>query len=307
MKDIKPLLLLLLSIGLVGTWVFHFYDKASYSKISTDIAVKDSVALANAIKDSLAKTYSSAISNLDAQLDSSKTHADSLRISLDTKLQEINKLKTEISGILGKPSVSKNELSTAKEKIALLQEKVGELETQNTSIEEEKKQLNVVLGQLTQNVDNLEQNIRKITSENEALTEKINLASTFVASNVHLAAVNMKADKEQETNQLKKADKFVISFALQNHSNQYDNAEVAIVIIQPDNQVLQNSKWDSGLFDTKSEGKKNFTRMVRFDYNKGEQKNLSFSLDADQFQKGNYQLQVWHKGIMIGKAYTGLN
>ncbi len=141
--------------------------------------------------------------------------------------------------------------------------------------------------------------------KNAALQEKIALASVFVASDIRLTAVNMRGSRETETTQSKKADKLVVSFVLQNHLQDYPNSEIAIVIVQPDRQVLQNPNWDSGSMDTQA-GRKNYTRMIRFDYAKGEQKALTFSLDVDEFQKGNYLLEVWHKGILIGKAVTGL-
>jgi hypothetical protein len=45
--------------------------------------------------------------------------------------------------------------------------------------------------------------------------------------------------------------------------------------------------WDSGSFETKSEGKKSYTRKMRFDYAKGEQKALIFTLDVAAFSERN--------------------
>jgi hypothetical protein len=117
----------------------------------------------------------------------------------------------------------------------------------------------------------------------------------------------VRPDKEQETSLARKADKFVASFVLQNNFNEYMNAEVMVVITEPDGRVLQSSTWDSGSFETKTEGKKNYTRKVRFDYNKGEQKALIFTLDVDVFQKGTYTLQIWHNGILVGEVNKTLS
>ena len=46
MKDTKTLLLMMLSAGLTGTWVYHLYDKTQYSKRRTEVYIKDSVAVA---------------------------------------------------------------------------------------------------------------------------------------------------------------------------------------------------------------------------------------------------------------------
>jgi len=307
MKDIKPLLLVLLSVGLVSTWIYHIYDKTVYSQRKTEIYEKDPLSVANAVKDSLDKLYSAAIRELDTRLDSSRSNAASLQSRLDNKLQEINKLKLEISNILGKRNFSKSDLGLARQKIGELQKKVEDLNDQNLSMEEEKKQLGNTLLQLTQNVDSLQLNIRRLSVENEALNEKVKLANVFIASEVKIEAVEVKGSSEENTSQAKKADKFVASFIVQNRVNQFSNVEVTTVLIKPDGQVMQSTVWDSGTFDAKNEGRKNFTRKIKFDYEKGEQKYLLFTVDTEKCQKGTYTFQVWHNGIMIGQATKKLS
>ena len=307
MKDIKPLLLVLLSFGLVSTWIYHIYDKTAYSQRKTAVYEKDPLSVANAVKDSLNKLYSATIRELDTRLDSTQTSAASLQSRLDRKLQEINKLKLEISNILGKRNFSKSDLGLARQKIGELQKKVDDLNDQNLSMEEEKKQLGNTLLELTQNVDSLQLNIRRLSVENEVLNEKVKLANVFVASEVKIEAVDVKGSSEETTSQAKKADKFVASFIVQNRINQFLNVEVTTVLIQPDGQVMQSTVWDSGTFDVKNEGRKNFTRKIKFDYEKGEQKNLLFTVDTEKCQKGIYTFQVWHNGIMIGQATKKLS
>lgn len=307
MKDTKPLLLVLLSLGLVSTWVYHIYDKAQYSRQTAGTDVKGQEAITNAIKDSLNNIYSVTISDLDSRLNSTKFNADSLQNKLDGKLKEINLLKNEIRGILGKGDFSKIDISIAKQKIEELQQKVNELNDQNITMEEEKKQLNNVLVQLTENVDTLQRNIRRLSSENESLNEKISLASVFIASELKIEAIEVRGTSEESTSQAKKTDKFVASFVVQNRVNQFSNAELTTVLLKPDGQVMQSTVWDSGSFDTKSEGRKSFTRKIKFDYEKGEQKNLLFTINTENCQKGVYTFQLWHNGIKIGQATKTLS
>jgi len=278
-----------------------------YSKRRTEVYIKDSAAVADAIKDSLNKIYSATISELDNRLNYTKVNADSLQNRLDSKLKEINLLKSEIGGILNKRDFSKKDLVEAKQKIGELQQKVNELNGQNITMEEEKKQLRNVLEQLTQNVDTLQQNIQRLSNENEALNEKINLASIFIASELRIEAIEVKRSGEEPTSQAKRTDKFVASFIVQNRVNQFSNAELTTVLLKPDGKVLQSTAWDSGSFDTKNDGKKSFTRKIKFDYLKGEQKNLLFTIDTENCQKGIYTFQVWHNGIMIGQATKSLS
>lgn len=278
-----------------------------YSQRRTEVYIKDSAAVADAIKDSLNKIYSATINDLDNRLNYSRVNADSLQSTLDNKLNEINRLKSEIGGILNRRHFSKNDLGTAKQKIKELRQRVNELRGQNLTMEEKKNQLTRVLEQLTQNADTLQQNIRRLSIENESLNEKISLASIFIASEIKIDAIQVKKSGEEITSQAKKTDKLVASFVVQNRVNQFSNAELTTVLIKPDGQVMQSTVWDSGSFDTKNEGTKSFTRKIKFDYAKGEQKNLLFTIDTGKCQKGIYIFQLWHKGIMIGQATKKLN
>lgn len=306
MRDTKPLLLLLLSIGLISTWIYHIYDKAQYSKQTTEVK-EDPTSAIDSSKDSLSKIYSATITDFDTRSAYSTTKEDSLKNRLDEKLSEISVLKNEIKGLLNKSNFSNIDLNIAKEKIATLQQKVDDLDDQRTTMEEEKNQLSNVLEHLTQSVDTLQRNIRRLNTENASLNEKITLASVFIASELKIEAIEVKGTSEEATSQAKKTDKFVASFVVQNRVNQFSNAELTTVLLTPDGQVMQSTVWDSGSFDTKSEGRKSFTRKIRFDYEKGEQKNLLFTIDTEKCQKGTYTFQLWHNGVKIGQATKTLS
>lgn len=297
----------MLSVGLVGTWVYHLYDKTQYSNRRTEIYIKDSVAVAQGIQDSLQKMYSYTINDLDTRLDSTRTSADSLKTQLNVKLLEIYKLKTEIDEILKNKGASKGDLDIARRKIGELQALVDELTGEKNSMEEEKKQLNSVLSQLNGEISGLQQNMQRLGDENKALTEKVNLASVFVASELKISPVTTKNDKEQETNIAKKVTKLIISFTVQNNVNEYANADVYIVVLQPNGKVLKNDVWESFSTETYNGTKISYTRKLRFEYNKGEAKHMVFSLNADEYEKGNYTFQLYHNGYKIGQTVKTLN
>ncbi len=70
--------------------------------------------------------------------------------------------------------------------------------------------------------------------------------------------------------------------------------------------MLQNSAWESGVIDTK-DGKKIYSSKMLFDYDKGEIKHIKFTVSTDKYQKGNYTMQVYHLGKMIGKTFRTLS
>lgn len=302
MKDSRNLILGLLSAGLVITWVYHLVDKTGYTNHRREVFIKDSAAVAQAVSDSLNRIYNSTINSLDLSLDSIKSNAGQLQGQLGDKLIEINRLKTEINTILHKNDLSKQDMVKARALTAEMKSRIEELQNQNKTIEEEKKQLSSEFDGLNLQVTALTQSNTKLDNENKTLNEKLAEAGTFVASELRLSAVQTKSNKEMETTQARKAEKFVIAFLLQNNVNSYENSEVYVVLTDPNDQVLEFSAWDTGLFDTKSEGRKKYTRKIRFAYTKGEPYEILFTLNAPAYVKGNYLLQVYHNGRLIGKA-----
>ena len=303
MRDNKTILLAFLAAGLVITWIYHIYDKSQYSNHTREVFVKDSIAVAEAVSDSLRIYYTRALDQLGVeklQIDSSNS---SLKGELGERVTEINKLRDEISIILKRKNLSQADLTEAKTKINDLQSKIENMRRENTSLAEERTKLNGVLAQLNGEMNSLQQNMEKVSAENKDLTQKINDASVFIASEIKFAAVNVKADeKESETTQQKKANKFVTSFTVQNNILDLESAEVIVVITDPSGKSLNTEVWDAGSFETKTDGRKIYTLRVKFEYNKGEAKRLIFSLEPNSFEKGTYKLSLYHNGIRIGES-----
>ena len=270
--------------------------------------MKDSIAVAEAVSDSLRIYYTRALDQLGVeklQIDSSNS---SLKGELGQRVTEINKLRDEISIILKRKNLSQADLTEAKTKINDLQSKIENMRRENTSLVEERTKLNGVLAQLNGEMNSLQQNMEKVSAENKDLAQKINDASVFIASEIKFAAVNVKADeKESETTQQKKANKFVTSFTVQNNILDLESAEVIVVITDPTGKSLNTEVWDVGSFETKTDGRKIYTRKVKFEYNKGEAKHLIFSLEPDNFEKGIYKLSLYHNGIRIGESSLKLS
>jgi hypothetical protein len=79
-----------------------------------------------------------------------------------------------------------------------------------------------------------------------------------------------------------------------------------VVIIKPDGKVLKGSGWDAGTFNT-PEGKKIYSYKFSFAYTRGDAKRLSFSLKGGALDKGNYTMEIYNNGMMIGKVTKSLS
>jgi len=303
MRDNKSILLALLAAGLVITWVYHIYDKSQYSNHTREVFVKDSIAVAEAVSDSLRVYYTRTLDQLGVEKLEIDSTNSSLKGELGQRITEINRLRSEIGIILKRKNLTQADLTEAKTKIDDLQTMIDDLKTENSSLSDERTKLNGVLAQLNGEMNSLQQNMQKVNAENRDLAQKINEASVFIASEIKFAAVNVKADeKESETTQQKKANKLVTSFTVQNNILDLQSAEVVVVITDPSGKSLNTEVWDVGSFETKTDGRKIYTRKVKFEYNKGEAKHLIFSLEPDNFEKGIYKLSLYHNGIRIGES-----
>jgi predicted nuclease with TOPRIM domain len=303
MKDSKNLLLILVSAGLTLTWVYHLYDKSHYSSHPYEVLVKDSLATQEAIKDSLQKLFN----EKTHELDTTRLATDSLKGSLDSTRIKIYELRRQISDILKNRTVTKADLRKARDLISEYKDKIEEMKAQNNDLEFERHRLSGELTQLNDEMKGLQENMQKITQENKELTETINQASTFIASDLHLSAVTTRSDKDVEASSARKADKFVFSFTVQNNIVKNSFYDVYVVITQPGNKVLQNDVWGADYFVSKTEGNKPYTTKIHFEYTRGEKKKILYTLQPDNFIPGTYMMQVYQNGISLGETTKMLN
>lgn len=296
MRDTRTILLALLSVGLVATWVYHLYDKTKYTANKTATVTKDPTPSIKDLQDSLQQVYSSTVNNLGAQLDSARNTAGLLQGELIVKLDEINRLKTEIADLLKNNNAKKEDIDLAGRKTTKFQQLVADLPKKNTTVTEE-----------------IKQPVSAVTSNNEAEIKTIvppaekNTAPVFTASDLRFIPIKITDDKEEETSEADNTSKLVISFAVKNNMADFNNAEVFAIITQPDGKVMQTDLWESASISTHDYGKKTYTRKVKFEYQKGETKQLQLTLKPEDYEKGSYRLQVFHNGYLIGETTRRLN
>ncbi|HEX6170621.1 MAG TPA: hypothetical protein VFZ33_13065 [Chitinophagaceae bacterium] len=303
MRDNKSILLALLAGGLVITWVYHLYDKNQYANNVKEVFVKDSSAVAKAVSDSLRGFF---IQTLD-QLDPKRIQVDSLTRNLSDsvwvqKLGEVNQLRLDIRNILEQKDISKEDLGIVKIKIDTLQIRMIGLEKEGTILNGENKRPLSEFAQLSNEVSP-QQNKKAEPGENKIRSKESNDLSLFVASGIRFAAYKVQPDqKEIETTQQEEANKFISSFTVKNNSTGYQNAEIIIVISDPSGKSVNPEVWDAGSFQTKTEGRKVYSRKLLFEYNKGETKRLQFALEPENFEKGVYKISLYHNGFRIGQS-----
>lgn len=304
MKDYKSillifvsLLLLTVSLALLWTWGYNYGIK-KYSP-PTSVGV-DSLGNKILTKDSLNQLYINALNNLNT-LDLALSKADSLKLDITFKLSEFNRLRDEIATLLSNPTDIEG-LSQAQQKIGVLQSKVDDLRKQNLAIQKENKRLGILLDNLAKAGDSGKDIIADVkTITDQKLTpEKPNPAGVLIISDLNMVGLTNDDINLTETELADNLNRFAGSFLVRNNLSQNAFGEVMVVIVQPNGKILQSSSWDSGTFETK-EGRKIYTSKVKFDCNKGDLKKIPFSVSADQYEKGNYQVLLYQNGNLITK------
>ena len=309
MRDTKSLSLLLLSsvlfllsIILLCTWGYQYYHQIQEDKSKAEVTKSTPSVVPDSTRDSLLKIYQTTISNLDNRLDTAWYYADSLKGNLDINLKEFYRLRDEVATLLQSKAPNAADLDIARKKIMELQQKVTQLRYRNSDVENENAKLKALLEQMSKETQGIEDNSRLVERENKSLAAKVNAMASLSAANLTLSA--LANNDQEETNEAGHTEKLVGSFTVK--SNMSSKCDIVVVVVQPDGQVLQKSAWESGSFET-PEGKKIYSCKLHCETSKGEPKQLNFSLTADKYLKGNYIMQIYHNGILIGKVNKTLS
>ena len=294
--------LLLISTVMVFTALYHFYYKLPVQTsvpAVAEAALKDTIAKNNLPVDSFVKSLASANRVVDAYIDSARRNTDSLKRDLDSKLDDFYRLRNEIKSLFEDSVVNAGTVA-GNQRIRELQEKIAALRFINMDVERENKRLNALLNQLKKEKQENKPQPLSYRVSNITATNKEESTPAFLLYDLKFSAIQVKDGQEQETNKWEQTEKLAGIFKLKNQSIDNRDAEVMVVVLQPDGKVMQQSAWETGTFDT-PDGKKVYSKKIRFEYNKGEPKQLRFSLDAEKYERGNYILKIYHKGRLIGK------
>jgi len=237
------------------------------------------------------------------RLDSMKTVNSGLESKLTDNNNEIAKTKNEIRSILNKKNATAAELGKAKNLIAVLNTKITGMEQEVARLNQENQTLTQDKMALIQDKEKLTQDLTATTVVKQDLEKKVDIASTLNASNIAITPVNVKNNgKEKVTTTAKRVDKLMISFVVDNRIIQPGSTDVYVCVIGPDGKPISAAQSGSGIFTTRDEGDKNFTAKVAVDLETAQKKNVEFAFTPDQnFQEGNYTIQLYQNGFKIGE------
>ncbi|HUM65171.1 MAG TPA: hypothetical protein PLV32_04975 [Chitinophagaceae bacterium] len=297
----KNLLIGILAAGLLGTWGYLLYDK-NKSGETLQVAQTQSENYMTQ-RDSLKLLYDDA----EMRLDSITGANNNLQGEKSTLQKQIDANKSEIRRILNDRNATAADLKRARTMIADLNNQIASLEAEVSRLTGENQELTANNTQLTTEKQVLEQNLTISTTEKEALAQTVDVGSTFSASNIQITPVNeKKSGKEKTTSTAKKVDKLVASFDVENRIARSGPAEMYIMVTAPDGKVISNTELGSATLTTRTDGDKPYTTKVPVEYEQGTRKALSFPIRQEDFQRGDYKIEIYHNGFKIGEGVRTL-
>lgn len=278
-----PLLLLL-----VASNIFFFYRGSDDSAQAVEeILTKDSTI------NILRSEYSASLLRLD-DLKSQNSKLDSL---LNNKDSEIGKIKGRIDELTKKQKMTDLEYREAKQLIASLNEKILGYEAEIQRLKDENQNLTTQVGDLN--------------TQNQQLNEKIDLAKMLHASNIRILAIDLKkkGTKEVETTRARKVDVLRVQFDMvKNLIAESSNKELFIVIKTPQGELLSNAALGSGSFIT-AEGNSKYYSISKSIYLEQGKPLEGITVDWSQsapYAKGDYHVEIYYKGHLIGSGKAAL-
>lgn len=293
----KNVLIGILAAFLLGTWGYLLYDKNKTGE-KLQQTEQQSMSYMSA-RDSLKQMYD----DVTIRLDSLTGSNNNLQGQLTERQSDISKLKNQINSILKNKNASDADLAKAKTLITELNGKIDGLEAEVTRLSGENQQLTASNTQLTSEKQTLEQNLATTTSEKQELQSTVDVGSTFSASNIQITPIKEKKNgKEKVTTSYKRVDKLVISFDVENRIAKSGSADLYVIVTAPDGKVVSDPSLGSGSLTTRTDGEKSFTQKVALEYEQGTHKNIQVPLRQNDFQKGDYKIEVYHNGFKIGEG-----
>ena len=276
-------LIAVLGAAVLGLGGYMIYDN---SKTGQNIQQKETaLSEVTAEKSEVQSSFDASLYRLDS-LSGINTGLNS---KLEEKNAEITKTKEEIRSILNNQKATKEELGRAKSLIAKLNGKISNLQQEVARLQSDNNRLS---GELTVS------NAAKVELE-----KKVDIGSTLNASNIVITPMNVKRNgKEKISDRARKVDKLMVSFDVANRIVQNGSTDLYVVVLGPDGVKVEAVPATGGSFSAREEGEKQYSAKLPVALETAKTQKVSFSFAPAKFVKGNYTIQIYQNGFLIGEG-----
>lgn len=294
----KNLIILLLSVALAGSWGYFIWDQNN--KKDTIATQSTKIETLDAEKTAIQQEFDQAL----ARLDSVNTNNSLLQDQLSERQKEIEQSKVAIRKILNDRNATKKQLADARNMVTELNDRIASLEAEVTRLTGENQALTEANTNLQGEKTALQGNLQRKQAENDALSKTVDIGSTFSASSIQIASIDVrKSGKERTTSTAKRVDKLLVSFDVENRIANSGPADMYLILTGPDGKIIGA---ESNILITREEGERRFSERLTVNYEKGTRQRVEFPIKGTNFQKGNYRMEIYHNGFRIGQGVRPL-
>lgn len=295
-KSYKNAIIAALSVALVSTGGYLAYQKNQSS--STIAQQKTELSSLATEKSAIQTSFDASL----ARLDSMETVTTGLRSELNDKNNEIASAKKEIRQILNKKDATASELKKARNLIESLNSKISGMEEEIARLTKDNQLLGEQKQALIAENEKVNQELTATRDIKQQLEKKVDVASTLNATNINITPLDIrKSGKEKESSVAKRVDKMLVSFDVSNRIIQSGSTDLYVLVIGPDGQPV-TAAGEAGTFNTREDGSKPYTAKVPVEMETSKTKNVAFSFEPSKFQKGEYKIQIYQNGFLIGQG-----
>ncbi len=299
-------------IALLGLSAFLIYTKVNQDKLIK----KQSAELIEEtrLKADLEKEYYQALSDLEEMRGTNSE----LNAMIETQKTELKKQRDRIDTLIK----SAKELDRAREEIAKLRTFVTELEKlrkENVSLQENNVALSgerdeLVLMVQQEKMTNEELAARsttlltekeKLQAEKDALAGKVNVASSIKVNEISAVGYKVKSSgKETDSKKANQIDGIKVCFkTTTNEVTTVGQEKFHLRVINPHGEVMAIQDLGSGSMKLGNSIENiQFTQYVDIDYKNEVAPGCVNWQPGLPFETGNYEVEIYNKGFMAGKA-----
>ncbi len=299
-------------IALLGLTAFLIYNKVNLDKL----VKKQNAELIEEtrLKADLEKEYYSALSDLESMRGSNSE----LNAMIETQKTELKKQKESIDVLLK----SKSELGKAKEEISKLRSyvtEVEELRKQNAALQQsnisltgERDELAIIVEEVQMTNEELAAEKSSLTTEKDKLqvekdmlAGKVNIASSVKVNEISAVGYKVKTSgKESDTKKAKTIDGIKVCFnTTSNLISEAGTEKFYLRIINPMGEVMAIEDLGSGTMKLgNSDERIRYTQYIEMDYENEVAPGCINWQPGISFDTGKYEVEIYNKGFMAGKA-----
>ncbi|MBU6158040.1 MAG: hypothetical protein KGP35_03300 [Bacteroidetes bacterium] len=295
-KDNQKLFYIVLTISLIASWIYIFWDQAQTKKNEAALTAK--INTADSARNALQSEYNAALLRLD-ELTNMNRSLDSL---VQTKDDELSAMKNRIQRILNNQIKSDRELGEAKKLIAQLNNQISGYVAEIEKLKAENLQLQNDKSILISKQENLQRKLSENEKSKAEIKAELEEAATLFASNIQINAFDLrKSGKEVQKSKANKVDLLRLTFDVYSRAGKESVKELFIVIIDPSDKIVTLNELGSGKFNSVEEGEKEYTKKIAVNFKPGLFSPVSVEWKpTTRLTGGTYKVIIYNNGHKIG-------